>query len=87
MTQALPKMTRRGFCLCCIASATFAAGGGWMTPRQAYAEAQNIVDLIRADAATATITVTSNRSRMENLIVSILVCKMPSGARPWRQEK
>jgi glyoxylase-like metal-dependent hydrolase (beta-lactamase superfamily II) len=28
-----------------------------MTPRQAYAEAQNIVDLIRADAAKATITV------------------------------
>jgi glyoxylase-like metal-dependent hydrolase (beta-lactamase superfamily II) len=57
MTQHLPKLTRRGFCLCCIASATFAAGGGWMTPRQAYAEAQNIVDLIRADAAKATITV------------------------------
>jgi glyoxylase-like metal-dependent hydrolase (beta-lactamase superfamily II) len=57
MTQVLPKMTRRGFCLCCVASATFAAGGGWMTPRQAYAEAQNIVDLIRADAAKATITV------------------------------
>jgi glyoxylase-like metal-dependent hydrolase (beta-lactamase superfamily II) len=57
MTQVLSKMTRRGFCLCCIASATFAAGGGWMTPRRAYAEAKNIVDLIRADAATATITV------------------------------
>ena len=57
MTQALPKLTRRGFCLCCIASASFAAGGGWMSPRQAYAEAQNIVDLIRADAAKATIKV------------------------------
>jgi hypothetical protein len=57
MTQALPKMTRRGFCLCCIASATFAAGGGWMTPRQAYAKAHNIVDMIRADAAKATIKV------------------------------
>jgi glyoxylase-like metal-dependent hydrolase (beta-lactamase superfamily II) len=57
MTQALPNMTRRGFCLCCIASATFAAGGGWLSPRQAYAEAQNIVDLIRADAAKATIKV------------------------------
>lgn len=57
MTQALPNMTRRGFCLCCIASATFAAGGGWMSPRQAYAKAQNIVDLIRADAAKATIKV------------------------------
>ncbi|WP_162496333.1 MBL fold metallo-hydrolase [Bradyrhizobium canariense] len=50
-------MTRRGFCLCCVASATFAAGGGWMTPRAAYAEAKNIVDMIRADAATAAIKV------------------------------
>jgi glyoxylase-like metal-dependent hydrolase (beta-lactamase superfamily II) len=57
MTKSLPKLTRRGFCLCCVASATFTAGGGWMTPRQAYAEAQNIVDLIRADATKATITV------------------------------
>jgi glyoxylase-like metal-dependent hydrolase (beta-lactamase superfamily II) len=57
MTQHLPKLTRRSFCLCCVASATFAAGGGWITPRRAYAEAQNIVDLIRADAAKATITV------------------------------
>ena len=57
MTQALPKMTRRGFCLCCIASATFSAGGGWMSPRQAYAEARNIVDVIREDAATARINV------------------------------
>ena len=57
MTQALPKMTRRGFCLCCIASASVAAGSGWLSPRQAYAEARNIVDLIRADAATAKITV------------------------------
>jgi glyoxylase-like metal-dependent hydrolase (beta-lactamase superfamily II) len=57
MTQALPKLTRRGFCLCCIASAGVAAGGGWMSPRRAYAEARNIVELIRADAATAQITV------------------------------
>ena len=57
MTKPLPKLTRRCFCLCCVASATFAVGGGWMTPRQAYAEAQNIVDLIRADAAKATIKV------------------------------
>jgi glyoxylase-like metal-dependent hydrolase (beta-lactamase superfamily II) len=57
MTQAAPKLTRRGFCLCCIGAATLVAGSGWMSPRRAYAEARNIVDLIRADAATATITV------------------------------
>ena len=53
MPQTLHAMTRRGFCLCCIASASLAAGSGWLSPRQAYAEAKNIVDLIRADAATA----------------------------------
>jgi glyoxylase-like metal-dependent hydrolase (beta-lactamase superfamily II) len=48
-------LSRRGFCLCCVAGATFAATGGWMTPSQAYAEARNIVDLIRDDAARAPI--------------------------------
>ena len=51
------QLTRRRFCLCCVASATFASGGGWLTPRAAYAEARNIVDMIRADAATASIKV------------------------------
>ena len=53
MSNNRVELTRRGFCLCCVASATFAAGGGWMTPKEAYAEAKNIVDMIRADAATA----------------------------------
>ncbi len=57
MPQTLHAMTRRGFCLCCVASTTFAAGGGWLTPRAAYAEAKNIVEMIRADAATAAIKV------------------------------
>jgi hypothetical protein len=39
-------MSRRGFCLCCMAT-TVAATGGWLSPRQAFAEARNIVDLIR----------------------------------------
>ncbi|UFZ07182.1 MBL fold metallo-hydrolase [Bradyrhizobium ontarionense] len=51
------QLTRRRFCLCCVASATFASGGGWLTPRAAYAEARNIVDMIRTDAATAAIKV------------------------------
>ena len=57
MSNNRVELTRRGFCLCCVASATFAAGGGWMTPKEAYAEAKNIVDMIRADAATAAIKV------------------------------
>jgi glyoxylase-like metal-dependent hydrolase (beta-lactamase superfamily II) len=49
-------MSRRGFCLCCMAATTLATGG-WLTPRQAFAEARNIVDLIRDDAARAPIKV------------------------------
>src|SRR5258707_5828948 len=48
-------MSRRGFCLCCMAATTLAATGGWLTPRQAFAEARNIVDLIPDDAAKAPI--------------------------------
>ncbi|MEH2567898.1 MBL fold metallo-hydrolase [Bradyrhizobium sp. AZCC 2289] len=50
-------LSRRGFCLCCMGAASFAATGGWLTPSQAYAEARNIVDLIRDDAAKAPIKV------------------------------
>jgi glyoxylase-like metal-dependent hydrolase (beta-lactamase superfamily II) len=58
MTQAHhPALSRRGFCLCCVGSAAFATGGGWMTPRQVFAEARGIVDTIRAAAATAPIQV------------------------------
>jgi hypothetical protein len=34
-----------------VTGTAFAATGGWLSPRQAYAEAQNIVDLIRDSAA------------------------------------
>src|SRR5260370_15385302 len=50
-------LSRRGFCLCCMAAATFTATGSWLNPSQAYAEARNIVDLIRDDAAKAPIKV------------------------------
>jgi hypothetical protein len=60
-------MSRRGFCLCCMAATTVAATGGWLSPRQAFAEARNIVDLIRDDAAKAPIKVHKLRN-----IVSIL---------------
>ena len=50
-------LSRRGFCLCCMGAATFTATGGWLVPSQSYAEARNIVDLIRDDAAKATIKV------------------------------
>src|SRR5260370_27350381 len=50
-------LSRRGFCLCCMGASTFAATGGWLSPSQAYAEARNIVDMIRDDAAKAPIKV------------------------------
>jgi glyoxylase-like metal-dependent hydrolase (beta-lactamase superfamily II) len=50
-------LSRRRFCLCCMGAATFAATGGWLTPSQSYAQARNIVDLIRDDAAKAAIKV------------------------------
>ena len=48
-------LTRRGFCLCCIGAASFATTGGWMSPREAYAEARGLVSLIKDSAAKATI--------------------------------
>jgi glyoxylase-like metal-dependent hydrolase (beta-lactamase superfamily II) len=49
-------LSRRGFCLCCAAAVGVAAGG-WLSPRQAYAKARSIVDLIRDEAAKAPIKV------------------------------
>lgn len=44
--------TRRGFCLCCLGAATVGATGGWLTPREAFAQAQGIVQSM-IDAAGA----------------------------------
>ena len=51
------KLSRRNFCLCCLGATAFAASGGWLTPRQAFAEARNTVDLIRDSAAKTPIKV------------------------------
>lgn len=48
-------LSRRHFCLCCVAGATFAATGGWLTPREAFAEARGLVSLIKDSAATSPI--------------------------------
>jgi len=47
----------RNFCLCCVGATAFAASGDWLTPRQAFAEARNTVDLIRDSAAKTPIKV------------------------------
>jgi glyoxylase-like metal-dependent hydrolase (beta-lactamase superfamily II) len=49
--------TRRAFCLCCALAMTHAGAGGWLTPRDAAAQAQGIVDRFRAAAAGAPIHV------------------------------
>jgi glyoxylase-like metal-dependent hydrolase (beta-lactamase superfamily II) len=55
MTSSPAHMSRRGFCLCCMAATTFAATGGWLSPRAAYAEARGLVSLIKDSAAVAPI--------------------------------
>ncbi len=50
-------LSRRRFCLCCVAAGGLAATGGWLSPPEAFAEARNIVDGFRDDAARARITV------------------------------
>src|SRR6516225_3405893 len=55
MTHRQPYLSRRGFCLCCIASGTLATTGGWLSPREAYAEARGLVSLIKDSAATSPI--------------------------------
>ena len=60
-------VSRRGFCLCCMAATTVAASGGWLTPQQAFAEARGIVDLIRDGAAKAPIRVHKLRDNISIL--------------------
>jgi glyoxylase-like metal-dependent hydrolase (beta-lactamase superfamily II) len=48
-------ISRREFCLCGMGAASFAATGGWMSPREAYAEARGLVSLIKDSAAKAEI--------------------------------
>src|SRR5260370_29168980 len=48
-------LSRRGFCLCCVGGAAFTARAGWLTPRQAFAEARGIVSLREDRAAVSPI--------------------------------
>ena len=60
-------LSRRSFCLCCAGGAAFAATGGWLTPRQAFAEARGIVSLIKDSAATSPITTYRLRNNLSVL--------------------
>src|ERR1700735_164906 len=61
------SISRRHFCFCCIAGATYAATNGWLTPRQAYAEARGLVSLIKDSAATSPIVTHKLRNNIRAL--------------------
>src|SRR5580704_7159645 len=50
------SLSRRSFCLCCVGSAAYTATGGWLTPREAFAEARGLVSLFKDSAAVSQIT-------------------------------
>ena len=71
-------LSRRGFCLCC----TGVAASGWLTPREAFAEARGIVSLIKDSAATSPIvthTLRNNISVLEGSGGNIAVLTGPDG--------
>jgi len=75
-------MSRRGFCLCCVGGAAFAATQGWLTPREAYAEARGLVSLIKDSAATSPIAahkLRNNISVLEGSGGNIAVLTGPDG--------
>jgi glyoxylase-like metal-dependent hydrolase (beta-lactamase superfamily II) len=74
-------LSRRGFCLCCIGGAAFAASG-WLTPRQAFAEARGLVSLIKDSAAASPIVthrLRNNISVLEGSGGNIAVLTGPDG--------
>jgi glyoxylase-like metal-dependent hydrolase (beta-lactamase superfamily II) len=77
----LPSLSRRGFCLCCVGGA-FAATAGWLSPRQAYAEARGLVSLIKDSAAMSpikTYKLRNNISVLEGSGGNIAVLTGPDG--------
>jgi glyoxylase-like metal-dependent hydrolase (beta-lactamase superfamily II) len=75
------SLSRRGFCLCCAGGAVFAAGG-WLTPREAFAEARGLVSLIKDSAAVSPIVthrLRNNVSVLEGSGGNIAVLTGPDG--------
>src|SRR6266849_4436062 len=75
-------LSRRGFCLCCVGGAAFTAAGGWLTPRQAFAEARGLVSLIKDSAAVSPIVthrLRNNISVLEGSGGNIAVLTGPDG--------
>jgi glyoxylase-like metal-dependent hydrolase (beta-lactamase superfamily II) len=75
-------ISRRHFCFCCVAATTYAATNGWLTPRQAYAEARGLVTLIKDSAATSPIVthkLRNNISVLEGSGGNVAVLTGPDG--------
>ena len=75
-------LSRRHFCLCCMTGAAFTTTGGWLTPRQSFAEARGIVTLIKDSAASSPITthkLRGNVSVLEGSGGNIAVLTGPDG--------
>jgi glyoxylase-like metal-dependent hydrolase (beta-lactamase superfamily II) len=82
MEHSTKMVSRRGFCLCCLGGAAYTATGGWLTPRQAFAEARGIVSLIKDSAAIAPILthkLRNNISVLEGSGGNIAVLSGPDG--------
>ena len=62
-----PMMSRRHFCLCCVGGAAFTASGGWLTPREAFAEARGLVTLFKDSAAVSPIVTHKLRNNISVL--------------------
>ena len=74
-------LSRRAFCLCCLASSGFAATSA-LTPRQAFAEARGLVSLIKDSAAISPIVahkLRNNVSAFEGSGGNIAVLTGPDG--------
>jgi glyoxylase-like metal-dependent hydrolase (beta-lactamase superfamily II) len=64
------QLSRRGFCLCCAAYAGGAVAAAWLTPAEAFAQASNIVESMRASGATEAVTAHPLRGRVSALVGS-----------------
>jgi glyoxylase-like metal-dependent hydrolase (beta-lactamase superfamily II) len=76
------SISRRHFCFCCVTGATYAATNGWLSPRQAYAEARGLVTLIKDSAATSPIVthkLRNNISALEGSGGNVAVLTGPDG--------
>jgi glyoxylase-like metal-dependent hydrolase (beta-lactamase superfamily II) len=60
-------LSRRHFCLCCIAGAGYAATHGWLTPSQVFAEARGLVTLFKDSAAVSPIVTHKLRNNIAAL--------------------